>query len=104
MEKAGGEPDVEGYNEKTSEYIFYNCSAEGPDDRRSFCYNREALESRKEHKPENSAIGMAAAMSIGRLTEKTIPRAAEAWRFRSENLEPGENTCRYSKTRRRALL
>jgi Protein of unknown function (DUF4256) len=70
MERTGGEPDVVGYDKKTGEYIFYDCSAESPKDRRSFCYDREALESRKEHKPENNAIDMAAAMGIELLTEE----------------------------------
>ncbi|NUO80391.1 DUF4256 domain-containing protein [candidate division KSB1 bacterium] len=70
MERTGGEPDVVGYDKKTGEYIFYDCSAESPNGRRSFCYDREALESRKEHKPKNSAIGMAAAMGIELLTEE----------------------------------
>jgi hypothetical protein len=70
MERTGGEPDVVGYDETTCEYIFYDCSAESPKGRRSVCYDREALESRKEHKPENSAIGMAAAMGIELLTEE----------------------------------
>jgi len=70
MERTGGEPDVVGYDKRTDEYIFYDCSAESPKDRRSICYDREALESRKEHKPENSAIDMAAAMGIELLTEE----------------------------------
>jgi hypothetical protein len=70
MERTGGEPDVVGQDKKTGEYIFYDCSAESPKGRRSLCYDREALESRKEHKPENSAIDMAAAMSIELLTEE----------------------------------
>jgi len=69
MERTGGEPDVVGYDKKTGEYIFYDCSAESPKGRRSLCYDREALESRKEHKPENNAIDMAAAMGIEILTE-----------------------------------
>lgn len=69
MEKTGGEPDVIGHDKKTGEYIFYDCSAESPKDRRSICYDREALESRKEHRPKNNAIGMAAAMGIELLTE-----------------------------------
>ena len=69
MEKTGGEPDVVGHDKKTGEYIFYDCSAESPKDRRSFCYDRKALESRKEHKPKNSAIDMAAEMGIELLTE-----------------------------------
>lgn len=70
MEETGGEPDIVDYDETTGEYIFYDCSAESPKGRRSVCYDREALESRKEHKPENSAIEMAAAMGIELLTEE----------------------------------
>lgn len=70
MERTGGEPDVVAYDKKTGEYIFYDCSAESPKGRRSVCYDREALESRKEHKPENNAIDMAAAMGIELLTEE----------------------------------
>src|ERR1700746_537453 len=69
MERTGGEPDVVGHDEKTGEYIFCDCSAESPKGRRSVCYDREALESRKEHKPEASAIDMAAAMGIELLAE-----------------------------------
>ena len=70
MERTGGEPDVVGHDKKTGEYIFYDCSAESPKGRRSVCYDREALESRKEHKPEDNAIDMAAAMGIELLTEE----------------------------------
>jgi hypothetical protein len=70
MESTGGEPDVVGYDKKTSEYIFYDCSAESPNGRRSFCYDNEALKSRKEHKPKNSALDMATAMGIEILTEE----------------------------------
>src|SRR4030095_4003564 len=70
MERTGGEPDVVGHDQKTGEYIFYDCSAESPKGRRSVCYDREALESRKEHKPENNAVDMAAAMGIELLTEE----------------------------------
>src|SRR3984885_12182712 len=70
MERTGGEPDVVGHDKKTGEYIFYDCSAESPKGRRSFCYDRESLESRKEHKPKNSAMGMAANMGIELLTEE----------------------------------
>ena len=70
MERTGGEPDVVGYDKTTGEYIFYDCSAESPKGRRSLCYDREALESRKENKPENSVIDMAAAMGIDILTEE----------------------------------
>jgi Protein of unknown function (DUF4256) len=70
MERTGGEPDVVGLDKKAGEYIFYDCSPESPNGRRSVCYDREALESRKEHKPKNSAIDMAAAMGIEILTEE----------------------------------
>jgi len=70
MERTGGEPDVVGYDAQTGEYIFYDCSAESPKSRRSFCYDREALESRKEHKPENTACDMAADMGIELLSEE----------------------------------
>src|SRR5438477_12377403 len=70
MERTGGEPDVVGHDKKTSECIFYDCSAESPKGRRSVCYDREALESRKEYKPEDNAIDMAAAMGIELLTEE----------------------------------
>ena len=70
MEGTGGEPDVVGHDKKTGEYIFYDCSADSPKDRRSFCYDREALDSRKEHKPANNAIDMAGAMGIELLTEE----------------------------------
>lgn len=70
MEKSGGEPDVVGNDKKTGEYIFVDCSAESPSGRRSLCYDRKALDSRKEHKPKDSAIDMAAAMEIDLLTEE----------------------------------
>lgn len=70
MEKTGGEPDVVGHDRKTGEFIFYDCSAESPRGRRSICYDREALESRKEHKPADSAMGMASAMGVELLTEE----------------------------------
>ncbi|WP_200792860.1 DUF4256 domain-containing protein [Bacillus massilinigeriensis] len=70
MEVTGGEPDVVGYDKKKDEYIFYDCSAESPKGRRSVCYDREALESRKKHKPDNNAIDMAADMGIELLTEE----------------------------------
>src|SRR6267142_1083369 len=70
MERTGGEPDLVGHDKKAGEYIFYDCSAESPKGRRSFCYDREALESRKENKPENNAIDVAAAMRIDLLTEE----------------------------------
>jgi hypothetical protein len=70
MERTGGEPDVIGHDKKTGDYIFCDCSAESPAGRRSLCYDREGLESRKEHKPKNSAVDMAAAMGIELLTEE----------------------------------
>jgi hypothetical protein len=70
MEKTGGEPDVIAYDKKTGEYIFYDCSAESPKGRRSLCYDNEALESRKEFKPETSAVEMADAMGIEILSEE----------------------------------
>lgn len=70
MERTGGEPDVVAHDDKTGEYLFYDCSAESPKERRSICYDREALESRKEHKPANSAAGMALEMGIELLTEE----------------------------------
>ena len=80
METSGGEPDVVGYDIKTGEYIFYDCSAESPKGRRSICYDHAALESRKEHKPENSAMNMAADMGIELLTEeqyRVLPKLSE---------------------------
>src|ERR1700734_3619784 len=70
MEKTGGEPDVVGHDKKTGEYIFYDCSAESPKGRRSLCYDREALDSRKENKPKDNAVDMAAALGIELLTEE----------------------------------
>jgi hypothetical protein len=70
MERTGGEPDVVGHDKKSGEYIFYDCSTESPKGRRSVCYDREALEARKENKPKDSAINMAAAMGVELLTEE----------------------------------
>src|SRR5687767_13201422 len=70
MERTGGEPDVVGHDKKTGEYIFYDCSAETPKGRTSVCYDREGLESRKEHRPDNTAMDMAAAMGVEILTEE----------------------------------
>ena len=70
MERTGGEPDVVGFDKKTGEYIFYDCSAETPKDRRNICYDHEALESRKEFKPKDNAMDMAAAMGIEIITEE----------------------------------
>jgi hypothetical protein len=81
METTGGEPDVVGYDKKTGEYIFYDCSAESPKDRRSLCYDDEALQSRKEHKPKNSAVDMAAAMGIELLTEEQYRQLQQLGNF-----------------------
>lgn len=70
MERTGGEPDVVGHDARTGEYIFYDCAAESPKDRRSLCYDREALDARKENKPKNNALDMVAAMGIELLTEE----------------------------------
>ena len=70
MERTGGEPDVVGHDKKTGEYVFVDCSVESPKGRRSVCFDREALESRKEHKPKDSAVDMAAAMGVEILTEE----------------------------------
>lgn len=77
MERTGGEPDVVGHDEATGEYVFYDCAAESPKGRRNVCYDREALESRKEFKPENAAADLAAAMGIELLTEEEY-RALQA--------------------------
>ncbi len=81
MEITGGEPDVVGYDENTDEYIFYDCSPESPKGRRSVCYDREAQESRKEHKPENNAIDMAEAMGIEILTEEQYRELQKLGKF-----------------------
>jgi Protein of unknown function (DUF4256) len=81
MERTGGEPDVVGHNKKTGEYIFFDCSAESPDGRRSLCYDREALESRKEHKPKNNVIDMAAAMGIELLSEEQYRELQKLGKF-----------------------
>ena len=81
MEKSGGEPDVVGYDKKNGEYIFYDCAAESPKGRRSICYDHEALESRKEHKPENSAVQMAADMGIELLSEQEYRELQKLGKF-----------------------
>ncbi len=81
MERTGGEPDVVGHEKKAGEYIFYDCSAETPKGRRSICYDREALEARKEHKPKDSAMDMAAAMGIEILTEEQYRELQELGDF-----------------------
>jgi hypothetical protein len=81
MEDTGGEPDVVGYDEKTGEYIFYDCSAESPKGRRSVCYDRKAWEARKNHKPENTAMDMATDMGIEILTEEQYRELQELGHF-----------------------
>ncbi len=81
MERTGGEPDVVGHDKKTGEYIFYDCAAESPKDRRSICYDHEALEKRKEHKPENSAVQLAADMGIELLTEEQYRELQQLGKF-----------------------
>ena len=81
MERTGGEPDVVGHEKKTGEYIFYDCSTESPKGRRSVCYDREAIESRKEHKPEDNAMDMAAAMGIELLTEEQYRELQKLGKF-----------------------
>ena len=81
MERTGGEPDVVAHDKKTGEYIFYDCAAESPKGRRSICYDGKALESRKEHKPKNSAMDMAAAMGVELLTEKQYRELQELGDF-----------------------
>ena len=81
MEKTGGEPDVIGFDKAGNEYIFCDCSEESPKGRRSLCYDREGLESRKEHKPENTAVDMAAAMGIELLTEDQYRKLQELGKF-----------------------
>ena len=81
METSGGEPDVVGYDKKTGEYIFYDCSAESPKGRRSLCYDREALESRKEHKPANSAVAMATDMGVELLNEEQYRELQQLGKF-----------------------
>jgi hypothetical protein len=84
MERTGGEPDVVGYDNKTGEYIFYDCSAESPKGRRSLCYDREALESRKEFKPGNNIIDLAETMGIEVLTEEQYRELQKLGNFDSK--------------------
>jgi hypothetical protein len=81
MEKTGGEPDVVGHDKKTGEYVFYDCSADTPKDRRSLCYDGEALAARKEHKPKSSALDMAAAFGVELLTEEQYRGLQELGEF-----------------------
>ena len=84
MEHTGGEPDVVGLDKKTGQYIFFDCSAESPKDRRSYCYDREALNARKEHKPKNSVIDVAAEMGIELLTEEQYKELQTLGKFDSK--------------------
>ena len=84
MERTGGEPDVVGFDKKTGEFIFYDCSAESPKDRRSYCYDREALNARKEHKPANSVIDAATAMGVELLTEEQYKELQTLGKFDSK--------------------
>jgi hypothetical protein len=93
MERTDGEPDVVGHDKKTGEYIFYDCAAESPKARRSFCYDREALDSRKENKPKGNAVGVATAIGIELLTEEQYRELQKLGEY--ENVELGENTGRY---------
>ena len=77
MEETGGEPDVVGFDSKTNEYIFFDCSEESPKGRRSFCYDNKALKARKEHKPKNSALGMADEMGVELLTSSWLKTPAD---------------------------
>ena len=81
MERTGGEPDVVAFDKKSGEYVFYDCAAESPKDRRSLCYDREALESRKEHKPKDNAIDLASAIGIQLLTEEEYRALQELGNF-----------------------
>jgi len=81
MESTGGEPDVVGYDKKTGEYIFYDCSGESPKGRRSLCYDREALDSRKENKPKDNAMDMASAIGVEILTEEQYRELQKAGKF-----------------------
>lgn len=81
MEATGGEPDVVGYDKKTNEYVFFDCSAESPKERRSLCYDDEALHSRKENKPKNSAVAMASEMGVEILTEEEYRQLQQLGEF-----------------------
>lgn len=81
MERTGGEPDVVGFDKETGEYFFYDCSPESPDGRRSICYDREGWESRKEHRPENTAIDMAEEMGVELLTEEEYRELQKLGKF-----------------------
>ena len=92
MERTGGEPDVVGYDKKTGEYIFYDCSAESPNGRRSLCYDRAALDARKENKPKDNAVDVATAMGIELLTEEQYRELQKLGKFDLENIKLGKNS------------
>lgn len=94
MEKTGGEPDVVDYDENTGEFIFVDCSAESPSGRPSVCYDREGLESRKEHRPANCATDIAAAMGIELLTEEQYRDLQKLGRFDTKTWPPGRRCIR----------
>ena len=104
MERTGGEPDVVGHDQKTGEYIFFDCSAESPKGRRSFCYDRAALESRKEHKPQNNVLDMAAAMGIELLTEEQYRELQKLGIFDTKTSSWVKTPSQHQKTRRRPFL
>jgi hypothetical protein len=104
MERTGGEPDVVGHDKKTDEYIFYDCLAESPDGRRSVCYDRDGLESRKEHKPKDSAVDMACAMGIELLTEEQYRVLQKLGHFDTKTSSWVKTPSDIRKTRRRPLL
>ncbi len=104
MEGTGGEPDVVGHDKETGEYTFYDCSAESPIGRRSLCYDREALESRKEHQPENNAVDTAAAMGIELLTEEQYRGLQKLGKFDTKTSSWVKTPAQDQETRRRPLL
>ncbi len=104
MERTGGEPDVVGLDKKTGECIFYDCSAESPKGRRSVCYDHDALEARKEHKPENNALDMAAAMGIELLSEEQYRELQKLGDFDANTSSWVKTPPGHQETRRRHLL
>jgi len=104
MERTGGEPDVVGHDKKTGEYIFYDCSAESPKGRRSFCYDREALDSRKENKPKNNAVEMADAIGVELLTEEQYRELQRLGEFDTKTSSWVKTPSAVRKTRRGPLL
>jgi hypothetical protein len=103
MERTDGEPDVVGLDKKTGEYIFFDCSPESPKSRRSLCYDREALDSRKENKTEKQRRRYGNRDGHRAPDGRSIPGAAETWKLRYEDFELGKSACGYERTRRCAL-